>query len=310
MTFSVQGQDSIVGTDLTILTVYRSMIRADCDERAFMLAAVAIPSVVAFDGEYYLLGVEPDNAGTASVHLDRYAQELDTATPLLAAAAPPPNPLHPDAWVGCLVYVLVLLGVAFAAGQGLWHVDDFNRGALDAARVQGGQWWRAWTALTLHRDVSHLVANLGGGAWFGYLAARQLGVGTAWFLIVTGAAAANLFDAGLGPPSYQSVGASTAVFTALGLMAAHSWRTGVHLPLRSARRWAPLFAGVVLLGWLGTAGEGTDLVAHALGFTMGCVLGVLVAQRSIGRFLARVPQWLGGLLAIASLAVAWACACA
>jgi membrane associated rhomboid family serine protease len=273
-----------------------------------MLGAVAIPSVVAFDGAHFLLGVEPDHAASASVHLDRYASELGAATPLLPVATPPPVPLHAHAWVGSLAYVLVLMGVAFAAGQGLWHVDDFRRGALDAALVQGGQWWRAWTALTLHLDAAHLVANLGGGAWFGYLAARQLGVGSAWFLIVTGAAAANLFDAGFGPPSYQSVGASTAVFTALGLMAAHSWRTRVHLPLRSARRWAPLVAGVVLLGWLGTAGEGTDLVAHALGFVMGCALGVLAAQPSIGRFLARVPQWPGGLLAIGSLAAAWAAA--
>jgi len=289
------------------LTVYSSIARADCDERAFMLSAVAIASVVAFDGEHYLLGVASDDAAAAGVQLDRYASELRAVTPLLAAATPPPVQLHAHAWVGCLVYVLVLLGVALAAGQGLWHVDDFNRGALDAALVRGGQWWRAWTALTLHLDAGHLVANLGGGAWFGYLAARQLGVGTAWFLIVTGAAAANLFDAGLGPVSYQSVGASTAVFTALGLMAAHSWRTGLNLPRSTARRWAPLVAGVVLLGLLGT-GEGTDIVAHVLGFAMGCVLGALAAQRNLARFLARVPQWLGGVLALGSLAVAWACA--
>jgi membrane associated rhomboid family serine protease len=309
MTCRMQGQGDIVaGIVAEFATVYRSVSRADCDERAFMLGAVAIPSVVSFDGESCLLLVEPGDAANARFHLDRYANELGAATSSLATTTPPPVRLHDNAWVGCLVYVLVLLGVAFAAGQGLWHVDDFNRGALDAALVRGGQWWRAWTALTLHLDAGHLVANLGGGAWFGYLAARQLGVGSAWFLVVTGAAAANLFDAGFGPPSYQSVGASTAVFTALGLMAAHSWRTGVHLPLRSARRWAPLVAGIALLGWLGTAGEGTDLVAHALGFIMGCVLGVLAAQRSIGRFLARVPQWPGGLLAIGSLAVAWACA--
>ena len=121
-------------------TVYRSTARADCEERAFMLGAVAIPSVVAFDGEHFLLGVEPGDAATASVHLDRYASELRTATPLQASAAPPPALLHAHAWVGCLVYVAVLMGVAFAAGQGFWHVDDFNRGALDAALVQDGQW--------------------------------------------------------------------------------------------------------------------------------------------------------------------------
>jgi len=272
-----------------------------------MLGAVGIASVLAFDGEYYVLFVDEADAAAAVAHLESYAGEMaPVAAPEVAPAPSPPVRIHPHAWIGCLAYIVVLLGVAFAAGQGLWRVDDFARGALDAARVQGGQWWRAWTALTLHRDAAHLMGNLGGGAWFGYLAARQLGVGSAWFLIVTGAAAANLFDAGFGPASYHSVGASTAVFTALGLMAAHSWRTRLHLPQRWALRWAPLVAGVVLLGWLGTAGEGTDVVAHALGFAMGCLLGAMAAWPRIERLLARVPQWLSGLLALGSVSVAWA----
>jgi hypothetical protein len=48
---------------------------------------------------------------------------------------------------------------------------------------------------------------------------------------------ANLIEATVAPASHRTVGASTAVFTALGLMAAHSWR--IRLPLRrSARRLA------------------------------------------------------------------------
>ncbi len=80
-------------------------------------------------------------------------------------------------------------------------------------RVQAGQWWRAWTALTLHLDGPHLAANLAAGVWFGYLAARQMGGGTAWFLTVTGAALANLLEGLLGPPEHRAVGASTAVFS-------------------------------------------------------------------------------------------------
>jgi membrane associated rhomboid family serine protease len=165
-------------------------------------------------------------------------------------------------------------------------------------------------ALTLRWDGPHLVANLGAGVWFGYLAGRQLGAGTAWLLTVTGAAAANFFDAHFGPATYRSVGASTAVFTALGLIAAHSWRTRFHLPQRRALRWAPLIAGLVLLGWFGSAGEGTDLVAHALGFVSGCLLGALAALRTVEALLNRVPQWLAGLATLGSLALAWACALA
>lgn len=287
--------------------IYSSLTRAACDERAFMLAAVGIASAVGFDGLHYSLVVNPDDAAVATAQLRSYEQERQ-AGHVRAAIPTPEIRVYGAAWLGSAIYVLVLLGVAFAISSGLWPPDAFERGVLDAARVQSGQGWRAWTALTLHWDAAHLMANLGAGVWFGTLAARQLGGGCAWLLIVTAAAAANLFDALFGPSWYRSAGASTAVFAALGLMAAHSWRTRLYLPQRWARRWAPLIAGVVLLGWFGSAGEGTDVVAHALGFMVGAMFGVLVALPAIATPLQRVPQWFSGAVALASLAAAWACA--
>jgi membrane associated rhomboid family serine protease len=283
--------------------IYQSAERADCDERSLVLAAAGIASSIGFDGARFLLGVEPADVPGAVAQLHAYAMERRAAH---IAVAQPPARVHRGAWLGCVVYVVALFGIALAVSNGIWRVDAFERGELNAALVQSGQWWRAWTALTLHRDGAHLLANLGAGVWFGYLAARQLGAGMAWLLIVTGAAATNLFNAHFGPPDYRSVGASTAVFTALGLMAAHSWRSRYHLRQRWALRWAPLIAGVVLLGWFGSAGEGTDLIAHAVGFVGGCLLGASVATRSVAALLEPVPQWLSGLAALATLSIAWA----
>ena len=282
--------------------IYQSADRSDCDERSLVLAAAGIASSIGYDGTKFLLGVELADVPSALAHLHSYAMERLT-TQVAAAYAPPR--VHRGAWLGCMVYVVALFGVALSVSNGFWRVDAFERGELNATLVQSGQWWRAWTALTLHRDGAHLLANLGAGVWFGYLAARQLGAGMAWLLIVMGAAATNLFDAHFGPPDYRSVGASTAVFTALGLMAAHSWRSRYHLRQRWALRWAPLIAGVVLLGWFGSAGEGTDLVAHALGFVVGCMLGASIATRTVEALLSRVPQWLSGLAALATLSIAW-----
>jgi len=295
------------GGGASIVEIYRSVRRADCDERAFVLGAVGIAGTVGFDGLAFVLVVESADAPAARAQLQSYDTESRAARNPVAFI---PQRPHPGAWAGCVLYVAVLYGVALGVSKGWWRSDAFERGELDGALVQGGQWWRAWTALTLHWDGPHLVANLGAGVWFGYLAARQLGGGTAWLLTVTGAAAANFFDAHFGPAAYRSVGASTAVFTALGLIAAHSWRTRFHLPQRRALRWAPLIAGLVLLGWFGSAGEGTDLVAHALGFATGCLLGALAALRSVDALFSRVPQWLSGLAALGSLAAAWACALA
>jgi len=108
------------------------------------------------------------------------------------------------------------------------------------------------------------------------------------------------------------VGASTAVFSALGAMSAYSWRERFALPQRWARRWGPLIAGVVLLGWTGAGGEGTDVdvVAHVGGFAVGALLGATAALPRCRRAIRRVPQWLAGAAALASIAIAWACALA
>jgi rhomboid protease GluP len=283
--------------------VFRSAVQADCHDRAFMLWAVGVASAIYFDGTQYLLTVASADSALAQAHLRSYARESRPA-PLL----PGPPRVYPNAWTGCLLYVAVLVGVGLAISNGWWRLDAFELGALDAARVQSGQWWRAWTALTLHLDSAHLAANLAAGIWFGYLAARQIGAGTAWILIVIGAGLANLFEGQFGPSTHRAVGASTAVFTALGLLAAHSWRTRFHIPQRWALRWSPLVAGAVLLGWFGSAGEGTDIVAHALGFVFGCVLGTWVALPAVQRAFDRVPQWLTGAAALAAIGIAWACA--
>jgi rhomboid protease GluP len=288
--------------------VYRAARRAACDERAFMLNAIGIASSIEFDGLQFVLLVEESEAERAAIQLAQY--ELERRPP---PRPPPPAPAYPNAWVGCIVYAVTLVAIGLMVSNGWWRLDAFDLGALDGGRVQSGQWWRAWTALTLHLDGAHLAANIGAGVWFCYLAAAQIGAGSAWLLIVTGAALANLIEALLGPSAHLSVGASTAVFTALGLLAAHSWQLRSLYTQRWAVRWAPLVAGVVLLGWFGAGGGGEDstavaqidIVAHALGFVVGCVLGALAAQPSAHRMLDFVPQWLSGLAALASIAIAW-----
>jgi rhomboid protease GluP len=289
------------GAELT--TVFRSRRRRECDERLLVLTSVGVEGFVSLGEGEFLLQVGAADATQASRHLSQYEAENRAPPP-----PPPPPRLYPHAWIGCAAYVMVLVGVAWVLSNGLVRLDAFDQGVLDAARVQAGEWWRAWTALTLHLDGPHLAANLGAGMWFGYLAGRQMGVGTAWLLTVTGAALANLLEGLTGPPEHQAVGASTAVFAALGAMSAHSWRERLQLPQRWARRWGPLIAGVILLGWTGSAGEGTDLVAHVAGFTVGAVLGALAALPPVRAVLDRMPQSLSGAAALGSLAIAWTCA--
>jgi membrane associated rhomboid family serine protease len=283
-----------------LVVVFRSPRRRDCEERLLVLTAVGVEGLIVRGEGEYLLEVAAPDSGHAVRHLLQYEAE-NRAPPY---PAPPPR-VYPYAWVGCLVYALVLLGVAWVLSNGLVRLDAFELGELDAARVQAGQWWRAWTALTLHLDGPHLAANLAAGVWFGYLAGRQMGSGLAWLITVTGAALANLLEGLLAAPEHVAVGASTAVFSALGAMAAYTWRERFALPQRWARRWGPLVAGVILLGWTGSAGEGTDVVAHLTGFAVGALLGAIAALPRVNALLGRVPQWLSGAAAFASIVLAW-----
>lgn len=289
--------------------VYRSPRLADCDERAFVLIAVGVPSAIGRDGGIYRVFVEEPAAPAARAHLERYELESRPEPP----SPPAPRP-RPHAWAGAAVYVAVLYGVAFALGQGIGPLDAFWLGNLNAARVQAGEWWRAFTALTLHLDIAHFAGNLGSGCLFGWLAGRRLGPGVAWALIVFAAAAANLLEALFGPTEHRSAGASTAVFAALGLLAACEWsdRRARRRSARLMARWAPLIAGVILLGFLG-GGTGepddtTDLVAHVTGFLLGALCGASISRPPLRRALEHVPQWLAGIIALAAIASAWALA--
>jgi len=278
-----------------------------------MLYAVGIASAIARDGPEFVLLVEPADAPSAAEHLRLYERERLYKPPL----PPPPPKLHSHAEWGSVGYTLVLIGVAFVISNGLWRLDAFDVGELNAGLVQQGQWWRVWTALTLHLDGTHLLANTIFGIWFGYLASRLMGVGNAWLLVVLGGGLANWVEGYFGPPSHLSVGASTAVFTALGLLSGFSWRTRLAYPQRWALRMAPLVAGVVLLSWTGTGGETldqpgnvgggqtVDVLAHALGFAVGLGAGTVAGLKTVGRVLDRVPQWLAGLLALLPLLLAW-----
>ena len=286
------------------IEVFRSLDRRQCDDRAFMLAAVNIPSEVEVDSASYVVSVPYGQAAFANHHLWQYEQELRRRPRIV----PPPARVYPHAWLGSALYVALLVLVAMAVVRGWWRPDTFAIGTLDAAAVQSGQWWRAFTALTLHVDIVHLLMNLGAGAAIGYLASRQIGTGHAWLLTVLGAGVANLVEALFSMPGHQSVGASTAVFAALGLLAAHSWRTRLNGSHATLRRLAPLIAGAALLGLMGTAGEGTDILAHLFGFVAGGVLGVVVAMPNVARRMNALPQWMSGALTLALIAGAWSLA--
>lgn len=278
--------------------VFRSFWRGACEERGFVLHAVGIDSAVAWHGRTWVLLVPAAAQGEARAQLAVYERENPPRRIPDAA-----EPLHRGAWAGSLAYVALLVFVGYLAGSSATGRDWFDAGALVAAPTRTGEWWRAVTALTLHLDVGHLLANLGFGAVFGLLAGQLLGPGIAWATVLGAAGTANFVNSIVQPATHASVGASTAVFATLGLLAAYAWRKRAGQGDRWAYRWAPLVAGVILLGFTGAGGERTDVLAHLTGFAMGALAGVAHATWRVPR--GAVAQAAAGLLSLALVGVAW-----
>lgn len=184
----------------------------------------------------------------------------------------------------------------------------FRRGAADASRILAGEVWRTATALTLHADTSHLVANATAAALLGAAVCRTLGPGVGAALVVASGMLGNALNAILRGPPHVSVGASTAVLGAVGVLSGLAFARQRRRPRRGARAWLPLAAGLALLGMLGSDPR-SDLGAHFFGFVSGTALGAGAGLTLRGP--AR-PAAQRALLA-ASLAVllaSWACALA
>ena len=207
-------------------------------------------------------------------------------------------------WPGVVAWLGVLIAVSYFATQQLFGADWYSLGSADAGAITNGEYWRTLTALMLHADAVHLIGNLVFGSFFGYYAGRYLGEGFGWSMIVLGGVLGNLLNAFVQSPLHRSVGASTAVFAALGLLAAYRWRRGFDPHTSWRVRFAPLYAAIALLAFTGTAGESTDLGAHLFGFGTGLLLG-LIATRFAERIGPRMQWTLSGACCISCIFAWW-----
>ncbi len=202
-------------------------------------------------------------------------------------------------------YVAVLIAVEFLQRTGQLGRNWFESGMTSAGLIMDGQYFRTITALTLHSDLPHLVGNLVIGGIFGLFVGKHLGSGLGWLSILIAGALGNFLNASLHQPSHTSVGASTAVFAALGILAGSTWHLKRNSKTRSLARWSPLIGGAILLGYLGTGGERTDIGAHIGGFITGLALGAILGIYGQNLAKTRTAQLALGATALAMLAISW-----
>lgn len=224
-------------------------------------------------GEYELQA-EPHPAPRISEELDAYGLEM--AGPVAPRWSGKEWARHPPGWGLTALWALILIAVFY------WQDVDYQLADRAASSSLGfigkGEWWRPFTALFLHADLAHLVGNLVSGVIFAGLVARSVGPLLGWALILGCGTLGNALVSRLTyPESFISLGASTAVFAALGILCGTGVMEIFHERVRLPwmRIFAPLFAGLIILGWLGGNNSGnTDVLGHVFGFGSGVMAGI------------------------------------
>ena len=287
-----------------ILPARRTLIKSGRKEEildsSLMLASQGVKHWTEFDGKEYSLSLEEKDAPLAEKLLAIYREEnrgfrdedagfrsLDLLTaPLLFLAIP----------------AFFYFWVEMRAWAGWWH----SRGRADAALILDGEWWRCVTATTLHADHEHFLGNLLSGYFVFNLLNHRLGMGTLMAGATLGAGLTNWLVAAASPEGHKSIGFSTVVFCAMGMLAAVETFHVPRKPGKGLRRLGPLIAAFFLAVFVGL-GENADVKAHFYGFGMGAAIGLVF--RRLPRKLEK-PPWQAALLAMGYglYALAWAMA--
>ena len=234
---------------------------------SLVLTAVGIDHII--DTQAEALMVAQGDAGQAMHHWRLFLQENQN-WPIRPSASPRPASVAPP------TITIMALFALFYTSSGPWQTGNiwFETGAIDSDQIRlHHQWWRLITALTLHADAGHLIGNcLIGGVIIHFLG-TMFGYGASWLLLIVGGSIGNLLNILIRSQPHLSVGLSTAILAAIGIL------TGCQLlrnrPQALKDFLVTLGAGAGLLAFLGSEGARTDLGAHCFGFLGGLPLGML-----------------------------------
>ncbi|EYF05317.1 rhomboid family intramembrane serine protease [Chondromyces apiculatus] len=305
------GEESGPGYGLTALGPVHAQRKAR--EWALVLQSSDMWHLVQLTRAGWVLLVRDEDYLKASRAIDRYEAENRDWPPRPQRE----RPRHPQSAFAAMVFAALALFFTItgpAAGASAW----FRRGTAVADMMLQTEPWRAVTALTLHADTAHVLGNVISGTIFGSAVQRRLGPGGAALAIVTSGALGNVANAlwhrGVLGQGHASIGASTAVFGAIGLLVTTQLlldRTHAAGMKRTIwQRVAPVVGGLALLGALG-ASPRADLGAHLFGLLVGGVIGLAAGLGLRGKATSR-RRWLqpalgavAALLVVGSWQLAW-----
>jgi membrane associated rhomboid family serine protease len=252
-----------------MLRLYHDLDREKADTFGLVLLTAGIEHEVKSGSDGWDLWVADNAVEAAEKALRSYIDENR------AFDAPAESPLrvYRKTWAG-LWGGLILLTLYAAVHTNPDMAAIHRTYASSASHILKGEWYRSTTALLLHSDAVHLAGNLAGVGVFATAVCSVTGWGMGWLLILMSGICGNLVNAYFYAYGHRAIGASTAVFGAVGLLCAYQFIKRIRSPGSRYQIWLPLGAGLALLAFLG-ASTHTDIMAHLFGLLSGMVLGVI-----------------------------------
>ena len=248
-----------------------NLTRDEANLAVLVLASQKIkPMAQEEEGGWNLILEEPDRIKALEV-LELYAGENSAVA---VEGLPRLSSPGVSAVLPCLFWVLILALIHLFCICTDTHREMVVRFGASAFYILQGEMYRTLTALMLHADFEHLAGNVVGIMVFGVPVSALAGPLQGMGLILGCGALGNFVNAWLYKTAHLSIGASTSVMGAAGILTAFQitqrWKlVGIHPKL-----FFPLGAGIALVGML-SGGENTDIGAHLFGFLAGLVVGCL-----------------------------------
>ena len=233
-----------------------------------ILSSSGIAYTVAKAGHKWEIWVRQTDVDDAISKIKAYFRE--NPEPIRRHIMPPPRFTTNYTGVYAALGLMLLHWMIYYHNVKSTFFDTFG---ANTTLIIRGELYRTLTALMLHSDLLHLMGNMVGIAVFGTAVCSITRPGLGWLLILSSGMLGNMLNTLLRGAGHLSIGSSTAVFGAIGILSAvQFWRKFAESGQR-LKAWLPLAGGLALLGILGTGGGRTDILAHLLGLSAGLLLG-------------------------------------
>lgn len=249
-----------------MVELFTGLTEKDVDICLTVLAAAGIACQTSGHSNCFTLSVNDEDREIALFEIESYYRENKRLLHAPEYSMPPLD--FTSGILAAIVVLAVHLAVIRYSGM-TFFVKTFG---ASASSILDGEHYRVVTALMLHSGYPHLVGNMAGLILLAPLVCRRHGFGIGFLSILLSGAAGNYVNAHIYQNDHISIGASTSIFGAIGILVIHRFADALHVSGMRIRPWMPIASGLCLLGLL-SSGEHTDILAHLFGFCCGMATG-------------------------------------